>query len=258
MAERPRTVLHAGPETTSPPGPMKEIRAPRPADVGAHGRRRHRASAAPADFSHHGYAGSHPEVLRIRAGDAPCLFARIEAPPPARGRHRPCEETRTAVRHRRQQSDLPVDLDVRRHPTGKCDACAAGSTHGVLGQTRRTHARARAVPWRRTVRSGSATEARAARQCSACPGAAVTKRRSETCDRHSSADCRVGHRRGVVGKRHHLAFVLELAHVQQVRDVLEEDAGRMCRAESWPGASSAAVADVLTVDDEAITRRHRW
>ncbi len=34
----------------------------------------------------------------------------------------------------------------------------------------------------------------------------------------------VGDRRGVIGQRHDLAFVFELAHVQQVRHVLEENA----------------------------------
>ena len=43
-----------------------------------------------------------------------------------------------------------------------------------------------------------------------------------------AADCRssaIGD--GVVGERHHLALVFELAHVQQVGDVLEEHAGRL-------------------------------
>jgi hypothetical protein len=39
----------------------------------------------------------------------------------------------------------------------------------------------------------------------------------------------VGDRRGVVCQRHHLALVFELAHVEEVGDVLEEDAERAPR-----------------------------
>ena len=36
----------------------------------------------------------------------------------------------------------------------------------------------------------------------------------------------IGNRRGVVGQRHYFPLVLELAHVEEIRDVLEEHAQR--------------------------------
>ena len=81
-----------------------------------------------------------------------------------------------------------------------------------------------------------------------------------------------GNRRRVVGERHHLAFVLELPHVEQVGDVLEEDTRRVTGGRRGDAREPAvgegadgrgeAVADAVDGDDGAggkaarVSRRH--
>ena len=111
-------------------------------------------------------------------------------------------------------------------PPASASRRQSGQANRVAGERDARRARRRAARDRRTARSRIASELRPSARRSACPGRAVSMTPSRTRTKREQRILLVGNRRGVVGQRHHLAFVFELAHVEQVRDVLEEHAQR--------------------------------
>ena len=170
-----------------------------------------------------------------------------------------CGKTYTII-DRREQPHPPVGLDVRRDAAGERDAAAIRSVEPRRRQARRRPVRRFAAPCTRIARSDTPIALSQGRH-HRVPGhlrADATVRHAEERQQRIRF---VGNRRGVVGERHHLAFVFELAHVQQVGHVLEEDAERVPRRRRGEPPQTAvgergdggrqAVADAVDRQDRA-------
>ena len=148
------------------------------------------------------------------------------------------------VLHFRQQANPPRRLDVGHDAAGQREPSAVRSAGRHRAPARPQHVRPCAARGRRTARWRNRQWTRASGRRKAWPGHAVSITPSRTRTHGSSGLSASAIGRRVVGQRHDLAFVLELAHVEQVRHVLEEHADRVARGRCGDARRAA--------------RRERW
>ena len=249
VAQRARTVLHAPlkPHHDPPVASSSATRDGRPSTGSAAkpARSKRRGDRAIGDSRVRGRDRVEIEVDRL-AGRRRRRHRRAQRQPAVAH----VRETRRRPRPRAAARMRRVGPDVRHDAAGQRERDRARSGERRRGQARRTRLLHDALRQVREllVRDSASGSARAPGR-SACPGASVSMTPSRTLNPRQQRVVLIGNRRGVVGQRHHLALVFELAHVEEVRDVLEEHAERACAPATRPRARAGRRERPEIVDD---------